>query len=292
MTPALVFWSLAGAMVVLAVLGLSRGMRRGAPTAERQNQIALFQARLAELEAERDSGKLSPEQARLMREEMESALLRELEQQAAAPRTTDEQQQRRGGRSGGVIAALLIPPLSVAGYLHLGSPQLADPSFMAAQQQPAQPDLSIAEVLQELEARARQRPDDAHAWMLLTRTYLVLGETEKAVAAAETLYKLSGDQPRVLVHYIEALALAADGDLTGKPRRLIERLLSLDPEHKSGLWFAGLAAEQAGELRQALAHWQKLLPLMEGEQAPQERVRALIARVETRLEGGGAADTA
>ena len=148
MMPALVFWSLAGAMVVLAVLGLSRGMRRGLPAAERQNQIALFQARLAELEAEQGSGKLSPEQARLMREEMESALLRELEQQAAARRTTGEQELRRG-RSGGVIAALLIPPLSVAGYLHLGSPQLADPSFMAAQRQPAQPDLSIEEVLQE-----------------------------------------------------------------------------------------------------------------------------------------------
>ncbi|MGI9228403.1 MAG: c-type cytochrome biogenesis protein CcmI [Gammaproteobacteria bacterium] len=277
----LTFWSLAGVMIILALLVLTRAMRRtphDPHETEPGAKVELYKIRLAELEAELDRGKLSPDQAQLMREEIELNLLHEIDQpdQPVRPAVT-------GNRYSRIAVAILIPLVAIITYLQTGKPRLADPEYVAAQQQPPQPELSIDEIVADLRERLQQRPDDTRAWLTLTRTYLVVGQTDKALATAEKLYSLSSDNPQALIHYIEALALAANGDLTGKPRQLINELLELDPDHKSGLWFAGLAAEQAGELQQALDYWQKLLPLMRDEPEPRERIQALITRVETEL---------
>ena len=78
----------------------------------------------------------------------------------------------------------------------------------------------------------------------------------KAYARAN---ELTGRQePDLLVGEGEALGLATDRDLRGKPRELFDAALALDANNGKALWYAGMSAAQSGENEVARQHWTAL----------------------------------
>src|SRR5690606_22051419 len=66
----------------------------------------------------------------------------------------------------------------------------------------------------------------------------------------------------------EAQALASPTRrIEGQPLELLDKALSLQPEHQRGLWLRGVAAMQAGEPGVALTRWQKLRRLLASDPA-------------------------
>ena len=51
--------------------------------------------------------------------------------------------------------------------------------------------------------------------------------------------------------------------LQGKPVKLIEMALKLDPKHGHSLFLAGAAAMEAGDNKKGIAYWEALLPQVE-----------------------------
>lgn len=107
--------------------------------------------------------------------------------------------------------ALGLPPPKEAETASAAPPGPdADAVARAARMTPEQRQAMIRSMVASLAARLKAEPDDLGGWMRLARSYGVLGERAKAVAAFEQARKLSPHDPDVLVGLGQARAQAGD----------------------------------------------------------------------------------
>lgn len=125
----------------------------------------------------------------------------------------------------------------------------------------------IRSMVARLAERLAETPNDADGWIRLARSYKVLGEAAKSRAAHAKAAALRPDDVAVLTGYASSIASAAGADATEQPEfnDVITRLLGLDPDNPTALWFAGLTARQSGDGAAARRHWRRLLALLDAE---------------------------
>lgn len=253
----IVFYVLMAVLTVVAVLGLSRPWWRrelGTATRRRDTNVAAYRQRLTEIEQERAAGLIPEDAVAALREEAGARLLDDAEAAAnplpapgAAPR-----------RRAALLLGLLLS-LFAGGYYYLdGSWRVA--AIVAGEAEPPAPDAaSIESMLARLEQRLVANPDDVDGWVMLGRSRETLG---RYAGAAEAYAKANGltrgQEPSLLVAEGEALGLAAERNLQGRPRELFEAALAIEPAHPKALWYAGLAAAQAGDRERTAALWSRL----------------------------------
>ena len=169
------------------------------------------------------------------------------------------------GRRVWLSTAAVTLVVALAGYLLTGRPDALDgsPSMAAApasetdtavQPSPEQ----IAEMVQRLADRLKERPEDAEGWTMLSRSYLVLGRLEEAAQASERVLKLKPNDAQALADHADVLAMRAGRVLDGEPIKLIERALKLDPDNLKALALAGAAAFDRGDGNEAARLWDRV----------------------------------
>ncbi len=168
-----------------------------------------------------------------------------------------------GDTTGGVTSQAAIEPL-------------------AAEQQNEQ----IKGMVDSLEARLEDEPEDIEGWLMLGRSRLVLGEPDVASEAFERALTLAPDQPEVLKAYASSLLLPSetpDGDpIVGtEAADVYRRLATLAPKDPEPRWLLGLAAAQAGDDDEAIGHWQDLLAIIDDTSKDHDVVKARIAALES-----------
>lgn len=159
--------------------------------------------------------------------------------------------------------------MAVAGYLLTGRPDAIDgaPSMSAAAPadasgSEAQPTPEqMAEMVQRLAERLKERPEDAEGWTMLARSYLVLGRLEEAAQASERVLKLKPNDAQALADHADVLAMRGGRVLEGEPLKLIERALKLDPDNLKALALAGAAAFDRGDGAEAARLWDRVAQL-------------------------------
>lgn len=240
------------ALLLLAAALATRPWWRGAATTtlgRRRANAAAYRTRLAELEAERESGLVAPADFEALKAELDGRLLADAqgeEAKAAAP------QPRRWLP---VLLLTLLLAVFAGGWYALSD------SWRAQQQLEAHAAASdqVAGMVQQLVDHLQQQPDDPQGWAMLGRSYFVMQRySEAAKAYAEANARATSPDPDWLAGQGEALGFARDRDLQGTPAQLFEQALRIDPDFGKALWYAGLAAVQAGDTAAARAHWGKL----------------------------------
>src|SRR5690606_9551585 len=132
----------------------------------------------------------------------------------------------------------------------------------------------MEEAIRSLEAKLAKNPDNVDGWFLLGRSYMQMERYPRAADAFEQAYKLSkGENVEIVVALGEALALTYEASLTGRAGKLFDAALSMAPEHPKALWYGGVAALRAGDLRQGRDRFQMLVA-----QNPPEQVRSVLER--------------
>lgn len=241
--------------VALMLPALWWGRRRSVVADRKAANLAIFRDQLADLERELAEGNLDDAEFQQARGELQRRLLEEVDDgPQAAPAT---------GRSRSTAIALffLIPLAAVGGYALLGNPQALDPANTTPQKQMTQADIDA--MVAKLAARMAENPDDMNGWVMLGRSYKMLGRHEEAVAAYAHAESLIETDPELLASYAETIAMASGKGLTGKAREMIDKALKLDPKHAHTLFLAGAAAAEAGERQAAIGYWEALLPQVE-----------------------------
>lgn len=250
------------AMVLLTVVAsawLTRPLWRrqvNAGQRRRAANVAAYRQRLAEIQADADAGLLDADTATSLRGELDARLLRDAQGDEAVAGASAS--RRSVVLSGAVV--LVVLAVAVGGYLEVGS-------WKVQQQIAAGPagggeggeQASVEEMVARLAQRLEQNPDDPRGWAMLGRSYFVLqryAEASQAYGRANALTEQR--EPELLVGEGEALALANDRDLRGRPRELFDAALAIAPDDGKALWYAGLAAAQAGDRDVARTHWQAL----------------------------------
>lgn len=134
----------------------------------------------------------------------------------------------------------------------------------AAQASPEERMEMIRSMVDRLNARLIDNPDDLEGWKRLANAKRVLGEMPAARDAYAKAMELAPDDADALAGYASAeIAIAGEGaPVPEAARDAYERLLALDPGHFEALWFTGLGAAEQGRVEDAAATWRRLADMM------------------------------
>jgi cytochrome c-type biogenesis protein CcmH len=259
-------WALIGALALCALLPLLVVVLAGPGTARgrREADLALYRAQLAELDREREAGRLEPEAHQAARLEVQRRLLAS---PADAPASTAPPWMARLLL---LSALLLAPAFALRVYLEGGVPDM-----------PSAP--------QAVRAEARER-DDALLATLRARLaqldplseparagYALLGNAERArgrLEAAAAAYRVSltaGFEAGVAGQLAQVLL---EADRVEEARSLLADALPRAPQDIGLRFLGGLAEARSGRPEVARAVWTALI----ADAPPEAPWRAMVQR--------------
>jgi cytochrome c-type biogenesis protein CcmH len=264
--------------------------------------LATLRARLLALDETHAKGELDDATYATARREAERALSDVV---LAAPITTDfttppatsvRSANRPSWRLVGVLAVVVVS-IAIGGYAFTGSPSLAglgtppappvvaDNGVNAGAGSDRQVGLQqIAEMVDRLALRLKDKPDDAEGWTMLARSYTVLTRYRDALPAYQHAIALQPKNAGLLADYADALAAANDGKATAESMALIGRALAIDPAQPKALALAGTIAFERGDYATAVVQWQKIADALPPDSEFHRQVMADID--EARRRGG------
>ena len=251
----ILFWSLAAAMVAVAlafvILPLLRGGKEAGVDQQKLN-VAVHRDRLNELEVELAEGALNEEQFTQAKEELERDLLQDVSGEKAAAAS-------RGGVWMVGVVAVIVPLISVSLYLQVGKPSAVEGVIPTTEA--GAPD--IDKMLTTLERKLAESPDNMEGWAMLGRSYAALERYREAAVAWGRAAALAPDSPDLILYQAEALANAQGGNMSGQPASLIAKALAMSPDHFSALWMSGIVAFQSEDYPAAIGYWERVIKSQE-----------------------------
>ena len=287
---------LAAAILLVVVLAIVlRSLWRGGKAAtagdappsndRREANLAIYRDQLGELERDLNEGSLAEGDFQAARGELQRRLLDEVQAEAqGAPRAASN----NGGRTTAYVLLVAIPLLSIAGYLALGRPQALDP----ANTQPRMNEQQIDSMLVQLEEKLKAKPDDHKGWVMLARSYKVLGRFAEAAEAYGHGMALVDTDPVLMADYAEVL-VRVTGKFDGKPTELIAAALKIDPHEPQALFLAGAAASERRDFAAVADYWGRLLPQLEAGSEEEKSLGDAVDKARAIVEGKvGAAEPA
>lgn len=240
---------------------------------------AVYRDQLRELQADLQAGTLAPDQHDTARREIEARL--------AADLGTSEAQAKSAVSARGAALALgfAVPICALAVYLTVGNPRALAPRLGEGDGPHGMSGQQFEGLVGRLAARLKDNPEDAEGWMMLGRSYAVLGRFgDSSEAYAKAVARVPNDA-QLLADYADSLAMAQGRTLQGEPDKLVKRALAVDPNNVKALVLAGTAAFDRNDRAGAIRYWERALAVLPAESDMAQRVRASIA------EAGGSAPT-
>ncbi len=221
-------------------------LRMRLPARDRlSGELAIYRDQLAELERERDAGRLKPAEAAAARTEIERRMLAAGDAAAATVKTRTATDAVHKWLPPAL--SLFVPLLALGLYLQTGRPGLPAAPFAdrGTEHAPAPQQLDVAGLLKEARARLAQDPNDADALAALG----------------------------------EGLTLEAGGTVTQPALDALRRALQARPDDARILYYLGLHEAQSGDSKAAIARWRDLEAKSPPDAPYLGLLRAEIARV-------------
>lgn len=265
---------LAGALLFVLPPLFSRTGRPAAATTVESN-LSVYRDQLRELEAEKTAGTLSDAQYRSALSELEGRVIEDAaEQQTEAAPSAGHSRWLAG------TLAATIPAVAITLYLMLGSPISIDPPKMDPAMAEGQPHAITPEMImamvQRLEQKLQENPEDPEGWAMLARSYTAMGRYPEASLAYASATALQPQNAQLLADYADALAMANDRNLLGEPEAIIQKALAADPNNLKALALAGTVAFEKKNYALAIEQWQKILALVPPDSQAAQSVTASL----------------
>jgi len=233
-----------------------------AKAARRDINIAVYRDQMKEMDADLGNGMLSEEQYQTGKLELEARLAEDALAKADAV-MAPVASRRLGFTMAGVLPAaafglyfLLGNPLSLTAIAEAQANPQADPQAVKGEH-------DVLKMIQQVEEKTKTDPNDVAAWVMLGKTYAVVGHWPEALHAYEKAMKLKPDEPAIMTGYAEALAISRDRVMKGEPIQLVLKALEKDPDDIKGLELGGINAFQEKNFAKAayyFKHLHKQLP--------------------------------
>ncbi|MCI0654778.1 MAG: c-type cytochrome biogenesis protein CcmI [Methylococcaceae bacterium] len=279
------FWTLAAAMILLGIVWIIPplvGPKHPSISQREQQNIEIARERLKVLEDEFESGAVDQEQFDHSRLEIEQILANDLGPDSDNTLANSTAQY---GLKTALVVSLSLPLLSILMYGLLGNSKglSVEPGLAAtSSEHPGNADRtpSVDELVNRLEERLKEDPNNPDGWRLLARSYSVMERYPEAIEALRRVRGLVGDDPNLLIELADMMATAQDGSFAGQPAELLAKVLEMFPQHPGGLWLAGRSAVMARDFPLALKYWRQLEALLSKQGKGVETVRIAIAHVE------------
>jgi cytochrome c-type biogenesis protein CcmH len=234
------------AVCALVLLGLTllllgwplwSARRRGAAPTDASQIVTAYRDQLSDLRTDLSVGTLDAERFEQSRRELDHRLLQEIDAAAApvaAAATSAGSPDKRGGW---IVIALFVLALPIGLYWRFGAVGAFDPALAA--RGPTVTPQQVEAMVGRLQAHLKEVPSDGEGWMMLGRSYNVLGRYAEAADAYGHAAPLIPDDAQFFADYADALAMANGRSLDGEPMKLVQRALQIDPANPKALALAG-----------------------------------------------------
>jgi cytochrome c-type biogenesis protein CcmH len=289
------FWIISGIFIVTALLFIIPTLLRNRDSQEEGVEhdavnVSVYRDQLIELEIDLQNDILTQEQYNKSKQELQQRMLQDIpEKEEMAIKKT----KKIFNIAISTVITLALPLAAVSLYLMLGDTrgllpqaQLANATQMqrAGDGSPAGHD-NFSSVVENLIARLSDNPEDIEGWVMLGRTYAIMGRYDEASRTYEKLSELVPNNAQILSDYADVLAMKNQGSLAGRPAELINEALLADPEYPKALALAGTAEFEQARFEQAAVHWEKLLTVIPADSELANSVKTSIAEARSLASG-------
>ncbi len=290
------FWIISGIFIVTALLFIVPTLLRNRNDQEEgvdrdSVNVTVYRDQLVELDRDLQNDILNEEQYNKSKQELQQRMLQDIpESEGKAIKKT----KKIYNIAMSTVITMTLPLAAVYLYLELGDTrgllpqaQLANATQMqraAGDDSPAGHD-NFSSVVENLIARLSDNPEDIEGWVMLGRTYAIMGRYNEASNTYQKLSELVPNNAQILSDYADVLAMKNQGSLSGRPAELINEALLADPEYPKALALAGTAEFEQARFEQAAEHWEKLLTVIPDDSELAKSVSASIT--EARLLASG-----
>ena len=291
------FWVISGIFIVTALLFIIPTLLRS-----RDNQlknlehdavnITVYRDQIAELDRDLENDILSREQYDKSKQELQQRMLQDVTER---DKLVIGKNKKIRNIVLSTFIALTLPLAAISLYLVIGDTRglLPQAQLANATQQmnrdggnaPSGHD-NFSSVLDNLIARLNNNPEDIEGWIMLGRTYAIMGQYAEAGNTYAKLVELIPDSPQILSDYADVLAMKNQGSLSGKPAELIYEALRIDPKYPKALALAGTIEFEQERYAQAAEYWEKLLKGIPADSPLAQSVKDSIAEAKLLASGG------
>lgn len=251
----------------------------------------LFRDRLQELDTERETGKIDPEQFAQLKAELEVNFLADVRAEESEAVATS-----RAPRWGAMLLVIILPAISLSVYIIEGQLKEVE-TWLQTQQRwasliegslqgkPVDPeqakDLTAGDYIRVLQSILQRSPEHVAGWRDLGTAYMQVGLYHFAESAFQRASTLVPDDPELMLMVVESKMGQGKGALDETGLSLLQRVLTVDVGNPKARMMMGMASYSRGDYDNAISVWQTLLqdtpPGSEGAKILQssiERARA------------------
>ena len=289
----MIFWIAVAVLAAAVTYAVTRPLGRARDVGTTgQAGLAVYKDQLSEIDSDRARGILSDTEAEAARTEIARRVLRQVDDDkkvAVATKALPE----RSTLPVFYAAWAAIPALSLALYLSYGAPGKPGQPLserLAAKVDTAQTNDLVAKV----EARLREHPDDGKGWDVIAPVYMAQGSFAEAADAYASAMKYLGESAKRLEGFSVARIRASNGLVPEDAKKSLNRALELEPKKMEPRIWLGLAKEQEGDIKGAVADYQALLnagaPEAPWRKAVEDRLSALQAKPADEVQAKPAAE--
>ena len=275
------FFTGAGILIAIALVALLYPLLRRDPgetsVARGRINARVYRDQLAELETDRANGIIDPAAGDQSKRELERRALQDI--------TEDEPSTTRAARWPAIMLVLVIPFAAILTYSALGKPS----AILPATDEHAITVEKIQRMVSDLATRLEAHPEDLKGWVMLGRAYKVMNRLPESIKAFEHAGAALDEDPQNLIDFAEVLAREDKENFRKRGEPLITRALKINPDHIPSLVFAGSAAFERGDFRNASMYWKKVLARMPPESEEAQAVAEAVSRADAALAQGKSA---
>ncbi len=192
-------------------------------------------------------------------------------------------QRAKAGMAMATAPGAAPPPSDGSGTAPSADGPSTDDMAAMANLTPEEREAKIRAMVDGLAQRLQTDPNDLEGWLKLSRSYGVLGQSDKAVEALGHAAALAPDRTDIQLDYAGALLQGSPETAPLPPAfdETLARVRAKDPGNLALLYFDGLGAARAGRPADARKLWTRLLAAMPAD-APlrshlQDQINALPA---------------
>lgn len=242
--------------------------------------LLVLRDQLADLERDLNEGRIAEQAYQQAREEVERRAL-ELRGEAA-------QAAANGRRQTPLAVALLVgvPVIVGALYWALGVPDAVVPNAQVAAPANGEHALSQEQILamvERLALRLQENPNDGGGWLMLARSYAVLGRFPESAAAFSRALGMLPPDAQHYADFADIVAMNQGKRLAGEPEKLVRRALEIDPRNIKALALSGTVAFERQDYPQAIGEWRKVLELLPEQSPVANGIQGSIRDAENRM---------
>jgi len=230
---------------------------------------------------------------RLRQAELAGDEARDLEEDARLRLLEDEQAARKSTAPGGsqrfpVWALVAVVAIAASLLYHLlgAAPDVVISRQLQTLDQDSDPEQMEA-LMDAIEARSAQRPDNLDYQALLGRFYMAREEYHRAARTYTALAQEVPGDAFALAAAAQAEYLAAGRQLSDGARLRAEQSLAIDPHQRTALGLLGMASFEQEQYRAAIAYWQRLLAVEQPGSANASMITGVIDMARQRLAAAG-----